>query len=99
MDTVTSLGILAHDTLELREEKEDDKALDSDADRSRREPQEGRAFGGTMLSGISKTVKPSSEDNRYSTPEVVPRMNHCPVCTFINPDNLTICSMCGSKTE
>ncbi|KAF8480713.1 cysteine proteinase [Gautieria morchelliformis] len=99
LDTVASLGILANDTLELREEKENDDALTSDVEPCSREPRkEGRAFGGTILSGISKTEKPSSEADRHSSP-VTPNPNHCPVCTFINPDDLVICSMCGSKTE
>ena len=99
MDTVASLGILANDTLELREEKEKDEALDSDAEHFSLESREGRAFGGTILSGISKAAKTSSEGDRYSSPEVVSILNHCPTCTFINPDDLTICSMCGSTTE
>jgi hypothetical protein len=95
---VASLGILASDTLELREEKENDGALTSDAEQCSREPRdEGRAFRGTILSGISKTGNPSSEGD--SSLEGTPNPNHCPVCTFINPDDLTICSMCGSKTE
>ncbi|KAF8498901.1 hypothetical protein JB92DRAFT_2983100 [Gautieria morchelliformis] len=90
LDTVASLGILANDTLELREEKENEDALTSDVEQCSREPrEEGRAFGGTILSG--------GLQNRKTLHDANP--NHCPVCTFINLDDLAMCSMYGSNTE
>ena len=98
MATMASLGILANDILDLWEEKENDDTLNSDAEHySRESREEGQAFGGTILSGNTKAAKTSSEGDRYSSPEVVSIPNQCPVCTFINLDDLTICSMCGSK--
>jgi len=110
-ETVGFLAILAHDTLDLRVEKEG--VLDSDAEetteqhpRRRRQQQprdEGRAFGGTVLSGggVRKASVPASDGDRESSPDAVVVPRHCPVCTFINPDDHTTatCAMCGSPLD
>ncbi|KAF8587403.1 cysteine proteinase [Ramaria rubella] len=96
-ETVASLGILANDTLDLWEAKENDDAFNSDVEPEFHCREEGRAFGGTILSGVAK--KASSEKDRGSSPEAVLTLNHCPVCTFINEDDQSTCDMCGSKTD
>ncbi|KAF8511943.1 cysteine proteinase [Hysterangium stoloniferum] len=104
-ETVRSLAILAHDTLDLRVEKEGVLDSDVEAEHPRQPRDEGRAFGGTILSGggVRKTSVPASDGggDRESSPEavvvVIPR--NCPMCTFINPDDHTICTMCGSLLE
>jgi ubiquitin carboxyl-terminal hydrolase 48 len=99
-ETVSSLGILANDSLDLREEKENDDTLNLDTNPFGRDPpEEGRAFGGTILSGVTQRANTSKEANHLSSPKERTMSNHCPVCTFINSDDLTFCTMCGSRTK
>ena len=78
-----ALGIVAHDTLELREAREGERDDDVAGDGERRD--EGRAFGGTVLGGAGAGA--GAGDRRA-----------CAVCTFINADDAAArrCLMCGS---
>lgn len=115
-ETVDSLGILANETLDLTEDKEVIN-LDSDVDVDSQRPpkkrrEEGRAFGGTVLSGdVKRTTTTTSVksdtnndvnanervDAQHSSPEAMMDEQHCPMCTFINPLDVTHCTMCESK--
>ena len=96
--TVATLGILANDILDLREEKEDGDLLDdSDADGpGARRRDEGPGFRGTLLFGeqMSDSAIPyeDSMSERTSTPMDVDKS--CPACTFNNPANVSTCAIC-----
>jgi len=99
-----SLGIMANDTLDLREEKENDDAFNSDTelDTGRERRDEGRAFGGTVLGGYSRKPTTSGDEEgteRQSSPEVIQIPNSCPACTFINSDGLSFCTICDSPLD
>ncbi|GJJ12668.1 hypothetical protein Clacol_006912 [Clathrus columnatus] len=111
-ETVASLGILANETLDLKEEKEVidmDSDVDIDSQRSpKKRREEGRAFGGTVLSGDVKRTLPATaakpetndtdnkvDDVKPSSPETTDE-KHCPMCTFINPPDVIRCTICES---
>jgi len=88
--TVTSLGILANDVLDLRETGEDRDALTSDSEDAptKKKRREGGGFGGTLLGGGSKVVV------EPQPPVVQPDEKPCATCTFHNPLNVTSCAVC-----
>lgn len=112
-ETVNSLGILANETLDLKEDKEvinldSDVDVDSQGPPTKKRREEGRAFGGTVLSGdVKRTVKPDVngvDDEQVtakpSSPEATTTTlteKHCPMCTFINPLDVPCCIMCESQ--
>ncbi|KAI4525001.1 hypothetical protein K525DRAFT_261907 [Schizophyllum commune Loenen D] len=86
--TMESLGILANDTIDLREEQEKDSFSDTeDGERAaKRQRSEERGFGGTLLGA---SVIPSSE-----LPTPPPDMKSCPHCTFFNVREAEVCETC-----
>jgi ubiquitin carboxyl-terminal hydrolase 48 len=99
--TVTSLGILANDVLDLREKGEDKDALTSDSDdvpakKKRRE--EGGGFGGTLLGGGSKAAVLPLPLTTVQPPvnSVKADEKPCTACTFSNPLSVAVCTVCGT---
>jgi len=85
--TVASLGVLANDVLDLREESEVDGSIASDSEETpatKKRREEERGFGGTLLGQLSNVRAPSPSNLERP----------CPVCTFCNPPEVSICSMC-----
>ena len=95
--TLGSLGVLSHDTMDLKEESED---IDLLASGSEDEPvrkssrKEERGFGGTLL-GYSSSSSPArtpslpADDFRSSSVGL-----SCPACTFDNVPAALSCAMC-----
>ena len=85
--TVTSLGLLANDTLELREESES-QASGSDSDEIRgkkRQREEERGFGGTLLSQLP---------NAPTAISINLNERSCSACTFSNLPDASFCTVC-----
>jgi hypothetical protein len=101
--TAASLGILADDFLDLREEAEDDGTLsDSDithAKKKRRE--EGMGFGGTLLIGSSQPGSRSSTEAtemEVDCDAVYPDATKaCPACTYANLLEAAACDICDTS--
>ncbi|EPT06051.1 hypothetical protein FOMPIDRAFT_1034036 [Fomitopsis schrenkii] len=97
--TLTSLGILTNDLLDLQEQSEDITLLsDSDAepdvrDGRRRGRREGQGFGGTLLSGISTSNMGPQADTHQDKPTT----RACPACTFVNDVSTVACSICETR--
>ncbi|KAH9934725.1 cysteine proteinase [Fomitopsis serialis] len=83
--TLSSLGILSNDLLDLQEQAEDINLLsDSDdepAERHGKRRAEGQGFGGTLLSGLLA----SDGDSQPSPQPEDPSTRACPACTFAMP--------------
>jgi hypothetical protein len=100
--TIKSLGILANDLLELRQEKEDEERLHSDVDEDRATPrrkEEGRAFGGTLLGTDSPNRVMNGHSSGIEVSEPIPfraDKRHCHTCTYSNPSSSQACEMCGT---
>jgi len=94
--TVLSLGILANDQLDLKEQTEDaDIYSDSDTEGDKRKKRkEGRGFGGTLLSGI--TSSPDSQDLAPQSEAIAPSSKSCSACTFDNDTDARVCTMCDT---
>lgn len=106
--TVASLGFLSNDIIDLREVKEDVDLLDeSDTDRppTKKRREEGRAFGGTLLSGDFSSDRDLPDDtaseggsergSSVGLDEVGAREGiSCPACTYRNPVGAAACEMC-----
>ncbi|TCD68915.1 hypothetical protein EIP91_009466 [Steccherinum ochraceum] len=101
--TLVSLGVLSNDVLDLREEPEDVEMIESgDEDGApRKRTDEGRAFGGTLLSGgdLPAAVPSTSSESHETTPAVETPIvveKACPACTFINPPDVLMCTICDT---
>ena len=100
--SVATLGILANDVLDLREEQENEDLLDTDteAPKQRRET-DGGGFGGTLLArGWTSESMPDdtmSERTATSSPAPMDMSKPCSMCTFENVSMATICEMCESR--
>lgn len=96
--TAESLGILANDVLDLREETDDDGTLtESDTihiKKKRRE--EGRGFGGTLLIGSSQPGSRSSTEMDFDQPPQPSTAKSCSACTYANCLEATACDMCDT---
>jgi hypothetical protein len=99
-DTAVSLGILADDLLDLREENEDERNLtDSETSQGKKKRrEEGRGFGGTLLGGSSQPSSRSSVepmgmeiDNEVGIPT-----KSCSACTFVNLSDGFACEICNT---
>ncbi|KAJ8078976.1 hypothetical protein PM082_013260 [Marasmius tenuissimus] len=107
--TVESLGLLANDILEFQEQGEVHEITDSDnEDGTGSKRDEGRGFGGTVLSGGSASgsfrpvnggplveqaaARESSLGNEPTRSE-----KSCSACTFINPPDATFCDICSTS--
>lgn len=95
--TLVSLGIIANDVLDLREEAEDVDLINSDDEGSGQRAEEGRAFGGTLLGGgdVEQSTNISSSSSRPVTP-FEPAEKQCPACTFVNPPDVLACTICDT---
>ena len=100
--TAASLGILADDVLDLREEVEDDGTMsDSDTTHTKKKRrEEGRGFGGTLLIGSSQPGSRSSTeatemevDHEVAHPDAT---KSCSACTYANLLEATTCDICDT---
>jgi len=96
--TVESLGILMNDTLDLREEAENDLSNSPDGRASKRRKEE-KGFGGTLLATSSAYASFSADTGTSSEGEGHESTKPCPVCTFANPSDSLVCSICGHKVD
>ncbi|KAG6867026.1 hypothetical protein C0991_003943 [Blastosporella zonata] len=85
MATVESLGIFAHDVLDLSRENEV-VDLDSDSEEKKRPRDEERGFHGTLL---GKSTSPSPDDDAAAG-------KSCRACTFSNEANALSCIVCDT---
>ena len=95
--TLGSLGVLSHDTMDLKEEPEDIELLASgtEDDRPRRRREE-RGFGGTLL-GYSSSSSPSRSTSRPAEDvESTEVILSCPACTYNNVPDAFSCAMCDT---
>lgn len=88
-----SLGILANDVIDLREESEEvEVGSDSDGEPKRKKSRAAeRGFGGTLLGGMPR---PSSATPPESSSPVQFTEKSCATCTFSNPYDAFKCDMC-----
>jgi hypothetical protein len=96
--SVGSIGILANDILDLREESEDNDHLNSDTDVShvkKKRRQEERGFSGTLLGG-SKSDEGHDDGGGLSTTDPTDE-KICSACTFANPPDVTSCGVCDTS--
>ncbi|KAF8843558.1 cysteine proteinase [Paxillus ammoniavirescens] len=94
--TVESLGILMNDTLDLREEAENEDNLTTSPDgRARKRRKEEKGFGGTLLSASGATL--SADAGTSSEGEPHETTKPCPACTFRNLAEDLLCQMCGAS--
>jgi hypothetical protein len=96
--TVQSIGILANDTLDLREESEDNDRLNSDSDVShakKKRRQEERGFSGTLLGGGKSDEGHNDRDGVPTDGQADEKI--CFACTFANPPNVTFCGVCDTS--
>jgi hypothetical protein len=97
--TVESLGILMNDTLDLREEAENEDNLSNSPDgRASKRRKEEKGFGGTLLAASASYASLSADTGTSSEGEGHESATKpCPACTYDNPlDNLS-CEMCGKS--
>ncbi|KAH9173623.1 cysteine proteinase [Lactarius sanguifluus] len=100
--SVATLGILANDVLDLREEQENEDLLDTDteAPQQRRET-DGGGFSGTLLArGWTSESMPDdtmSERTATSSPAPMDVVKPCSMCTFENVPLATICEICEAR--
>ncbi|KAI0345367.1 cysteine proteinase [Trametopsis cervina] len=98
--TIGSLGVHSNDTMDLREQPEDVDLLDStsDVEPSRRR-EEGQGFGGTLLGNNGHTSNTPHSSQHEEEPESGTTGHSCPVCTFDNALDATVCAMCDTAFE
>jgi len=96
--TVESLGVLMNDTLELREEGEDEDNLATSPDgRARKRPKEEKGFGGTLLATSAAYL--SADAGTSSEGESHEATKPCPTCTYSNPPENLHCEICGESMD
>jgi len=98
--TVESLGILMNDTLDLKEEAENEDSLsNSQEGRATKRRKEEKGFGGTLLAAtasyasLSADTGTSSEGEGHEPTTAKP----CPACTYLNPPDKLFCDICEHK--
>ena len=94
--TLRALGVLSHDTMDLREEAEDIDLLGSgsDAEQPAARRAEGRAFGGTLLGYSSASSPPQTPPSQDVADGPGTAGISCPACTFDNAADAFSCAMC-----
>ncbi|KAG9318845.1 hypothetical protein JVU11DRAFT_949 [Chiua virens] len=98
--TVESLGILMNDTLDLREEAEnEDNLLNSPDGRASKRRKEEKGFGGTLLATSTSYASLSADTGTSSEGEGHEPAKPCPACTFANPVDSLVCTMCKQKMD
>ncbi|KAF8557305.1 cysteine proteinase [Imleria badia] len=97
--TVESLGILMNDTLDLREETENEESLShSPEGRASKRRKEEKGFGGTLLAASASYASLSADTGTSSEGEGHESTTKtCPACTFHNSLDSLLCGMCGQK--
>ncbi|KAG8217868.1 hypothetical protein J3R82DRAFT_6034 [Butyriboletus roseoflavus] len=98
--TVESLGILMNDTLDLREEAENEDNLSNSPDgRASKRRKEEKGFGGTLLAASASYASLPPDTSTSSEGEGHESAKPCPVCTYDNPLDNLFCDMCGKKVD
>ena len=96
--TVESLGILMNDTLDLREEAENEDNLSNSPDgRASKRRKEEKGFGGTLLAASASYASLSADTGTSSEGEGHESAKPCPACTYDNPLDSLLCEMCGKR--
>ncbi|KAF8257436.1 hypothetical protein EI94DRAFT_1758186 [Lactarius quietus] len=100
--SVETLGILANDVLDLREEQENEELLDTDTEApNQRRETDGGGFSGTLLArGWTSESLPDdtmSERTATSSPAPMEMAKPCSMCTFENAPIATVCEICESR--
>ena len=100
--SVATLGVLANDVLDLREEQENEELLDTDTEApNQRRETDGGGFSGTLLArGWTSESLPDdtmSERTATSSPAPMEMAKPCSMCTFENAPIATICEICESR--
>jgi hypothetical protein len=86
---VTSLGVLANDVFDLREESEVGGVIepeDEDTSGKSKPREEERGFGGTLLGQLPSIP-------REATLPILHERS-CSACTYRNPADVALCGMC-----
>ncbi|KAI0079874.1 cysteine proteinase [Panus rudis PR-1116 ss-1] len=92
--SLASLGVMANDTLYLREESEDVDLLDDDGNNvATNDGDEGRGFGGTLLGGAIGGAPENVGEG------LTPGHISCPACTYSNPSEVASCEMCETPLK
>lgn len=112
--TVTEIGLLLNDTLDLRQDQETDQTSDiEEVQKPRANEVEG--FGGTLLGGFTTGTEGSDVDDLVpplgginekgsepppsSSPAHYAGAKACPMCTFENSSRDKNCQVCSSPLE
>ncbi|KAG6376492.1 hypothetical protein JVT61DRAFT_2485 [Boletus reticuloceps] len=96
--TVESLGVLMNDTLDLREEVENEENFSNSPNgRASKRRKEEKGFGGTLLAASASYASLSADTGTSSEGEGHESTKPCPACTFYNPLDKHFCEMCGQK--
>jgi len=101
-ETAASLGILANDLFDLRQENEDENNLtDSDPPQVKKRREEGRGFGGTLLGGPSQQSSRSSMEMEVDQEQSLPIVTakSCSACTFVNHSDAFSCDICETPLD
>ncbi|TFK76330.1 cysteine proteinase [Pluteus cervinus] len=100
--TMSALQVAAHDTFDMKEEKEVHE-LDDDSDEdippSKRLKEAERGFSGTLLGGGGEVPQSSSRGRTPSSELITGKGKSCPACTFINEIGMETCSICSSLLD
>lgn len=89
-----------NDTLDLQEEAENEDHLSNSPDgRASKRRKEEKGFGGTLLATSSAYASFSADTGTSSEGEGHESTKPCPACTFVNPPDSLICSMCEQKVD
>ncbi|KAI0086174.1 cysteine proteinase [Irpex rosettiformis] len=99
--TIDSLGVLAGDSMDLREQAEDADLLDSNSEsesrQRKRRREEGQGFEGTLLgNGGHMSSGHSSQHEDDPEPGEFESGPRCPACTFQNTHETLACAMCDT---
>ncbi|KAK7693457.1 hypothetical protein QCA50_003025 [Cerrena zonata] len=88
---VVMLGVMSNDTLYLKEEPEDVDMLDTDTEDPlpKSKSDEGRGFGGTLLSSTASIGKVEVKTK--------PLVRSCSACTFENLPDAGVCEICDTR--
>lgn len=88
-----------NDTLDLREEAENEDDLENSPDgRATKRRKEEKGFGGTLLGAAASYASLSADTGTSSEGEGhEPATKPCPFCTFANSSDRDVCEMCEKR--
>jgi hypothetical protein len=92
--TMATLGVLAHDELEVHVLREDASLLDDDVDMGAGDRAEGPGFEGTLLGFAAERERDTPSGASEGVVDAAGLT--CPTCTFLNGLELQACEMCDT---